>query len=67
MIRYNGVTIKTKNHAQGGLGKIDQRFDANEKASKYLTNKYPDLITVFHRKNGMAEVRFARRARVKGI
>ena len=67
MIRYNGVTIKTKNHARGGLGKLDQRFDANEKASKYLKRKYPDLITVFHRKNGMAEVRFARRARVKGI
>ena len=67
MLRYNDVTIKTKKHARGGLGKLDQRFDANEKASKYLKRKYPDLITVFHRKNGMAEVRFARRARVKGI
>lgn len=67
MLRYNDVTIKTKKHARGGLGKLDQRFDANEKASKYLKRKYPDLITIFHRKNGMAEVRFARRERVKGI
>lgn len=53
--RFNHVTIKTKFNAPGGLGQ--DRFDMNKKAAEYLKKKYPDLITIFHRKNGMTEVR----------
>ena len=53
--RFNHVTIKTKFNAPGGLGQ--DRFDMNKKAAEYLEKKYPDLITIFHRKNGMTEVR----------
>jgi len=53
--RFNHVTIKTKFNAPGGLGQ--DRFDMNRKSGQYLEKKYPDLITIFHRKNGMTEVR----------
>jgi hypothetical protein len=29
----------------------------NEKASQLLKEKYPDVVTIFKRKNGMCEVR----------
>jgi hypothetical protein len=60
VVRYNNITIKTKFHAEGGLGKTDGRFQANKEAAAYLSKKYPDLVSVFHRKNGMPEVRLSR-------
>ena len=57
VLRYNNITIKTKFHAEGGLGKIDQRFEANKEAAEYLEKKYPEYVSVFHRANGMSEVR----------
>jgi len=60
VVRYNNVTIKTKFHAEGGLGKTEGRFQANKEAAAYLEKTYPDLVSVFHRKNGMPEVRLAR-------
>jgi hypothetical protein len=60
VVRYNNVTIKTKFHAEGGLGKTEGRFQANKEAAAYLAKTYPDLVSVFHRKNGMPEVRLAR-------
>jgi hypothetical protein len=54
------MTIKTKFHSEGGLGKKDDRFDNNKVAAAYLAKTYPELVTVFHRKTGMAEVRLAR-------
>ena len=56
--RFNHITIKTKFNAKGGLGR--DRFDMNKKSADYLKNTYPDLITIFHRKNGMTEVRLRR-------
>jgi len=29
----------------------------NEKASQLLKEKYPNIVSIFHRKNGMSEVR----------
>ena len=60
VIRYNNVTIKTKFHAEGGLGKTDGRFEANKHAAEYLVKKYPELVSIFHRKNGMTEVKLKR-------
>jgi hypothetical protein len=58
VLRYNNITIKTKFHSDGGLGKkTKERFESNEHAAQYLAKKYPDIVTVFHRENGMAEVR----------
>jgi hypothetical protein len=58
VFRYNNITVKTKFNAVGGLGK--DRFDMNKKAADYLKKTYPDIITIFHRKNGMTEVKMKR-------
>lgn len=55
VLRFNDVTIKTKFLAKGGLGQ--DRFERNKHSANYLKKKYPDLVTIFHRKNGMTEVR----------
>jgi len=57
VIRFNDVSIKTKFHAPGGLGKTQERIKTNEEAANYLQKTYPDLVKIFHRKNGMAEIR----------
>ena len=55
VIRFNHVAVKTKFNAVGGLGK--DRYEMNEKASQLLKERYPDVVTIFKRKNGMCEVR----------
>jgi len=62
VLRFNNVTTKTKFHAEGGLG--TDRFERNKKAAEYLKKKYPDIITIFHRGNGMTEVKVAKLPRV---
>jgi len=58
VLRYNDVTTKTKFNADGGLGK--DRQEMNRKAAEYMRKTYPDLVTVFHRKNGMTEIKLKR-------
>lgn len=58
VVRYNYIVPKTKFNAPGGLG--TDRFDRNKKAADYLKKTYPDIITIFHRKSGMPEVKMAR-------
>ena len=55
VLRFNDITIKTKFLAKGGLGQ--DRFERNKRSADYLKQKYPDFVTIFHRKNGMSEVR----------
>jgi hypothetical protein len=57
VLRYNNVTIKTKFLAKGGLGQ--DRFEMNKKAAEYLKKTYPELVTIFNRKNGMTEIKLA--------
>jgi hypothetical protein len=57
VLRYNNVTIKTKFLAKGGLGELDKRFEINKKSANYLEKTYPDLVSIFHRKNGMTEIK----------
>ena len=59
VLRFNDVTIKTKFLAKGGLGQ--DRFERNKKSAKYLQRTYPKLVSIFHRKNGMTEIRFTRK------
>lgn len=62
VLRFNYITPKTKFNAEGGLGK--DRFERNKNAAEYLKKKYPDIITIFHRANGMTEVKFSNHPRV---
>ena len=55
IIRFNHVAVKTKFNAVGGLGK--DRYEMNAKASQLLKERYPNVVKIFHRKNGMCEVR----------
>ena len=62
VLRFNNVTTKTKYIADGGLGK--ERFEINKHAAEYLKSTYPEIITIFHRKTGMTEVKLAKLPRV---
>lgn len=62
VLRYNYIVPKTKFNAPGGLG--TDRFERNKKAADYLKKTYPDIITIFHRKSGMPEVKLGRLPRV---
>jgi hypothetical protein len=58
VVRFNDVGIKTNFLAKGGLG--PDRFAIYKKTAAYLVLKYPDIVSIFHRKNGMTEVRLKR-------
>jgi hypothetical protein len=55
VVRFNNITIKTKFLAKGGLG--EDRFERNRLSAEYLQSTYPTLVSIFHRKNGMTEIR----------
>jgi hypothetical protein len=55
VMRFNNITAKTKFNAPGGLG--TDRYERNKSAAEYLFKTYPDIITVFQRKNGTHEVK----------
>ena len=61
VLRFNYITPKTKFNAEGGLGKDRQKM--NRDAANYLKQTYPELITIFHRANGMTEVKLSREPR----
>jgi hypothetical protein len=42
----------------------ENRFERNKKAAEYLKKTYPDIITIFHRDNGMPEVKLTKLPRV---
>jgi hypothetical protein len=58
VLRFNNITHKTKFNSVGGLG-TDRQL-TNKIAAEYLQKKYPDIVSIFHRKNGMTEIRLAR-------
>jgi len=64
VLRFNNVAPKTKFHAEGGLGNNKERFENNKIAAEFLQEMYPDLVTIFHRKNGMTEIRLANKKRI---
>lgn len=62
VLRFNNITTKTKFNSPGGLG--TDRYERNKNAAEYLEKTYPDIITVFKRKNGTHEVKLARLKRI---
>lgn len=62
VVRFNGVTAKTKFNAPGGLG--TDRYERNRIAAEYLHTTYPDLVRRADRKNGTPEVRLAKSPRL---
>jgi|Laugresbdmm110sn_2_1035109.scaffolds.fasta_scaffold01053_4 hypothetical protein len=65
IIRYNYITPKTKFYSTGGLGNDNDRITMNQTAAEYLKMKYPELVTIFHRKNGMPEVKLTKMQRIE--
>ena len=63
VVRFNNVTPNQTQPRAGGLG-LGSRHEMNEEAANYLTKKYPTFVTIFNRKNGLTELRLARRPRV---
>jgi len=61
VVRFNAITAKTKFNAPGGLG--TDRYERNLAAAKYLTAKYPDIVSRNDRKDGTPEVRLAKMPR----
>jgi len=63
VLRYNYITVKTKFLAAGGMGK--DRIENYQKASERLLKKYPEFISkIFHRKNGLAELKLVRSPKI---
>jgi hypothetical protein len=63
VIRFNGITAKTKFNAPGGLG--PERYDKYKVAAEYLTKKYPEMVTRRDRKDGTPEVRLNKMPRME--
>lgn len=57
VVRFNHVCLKTVFHSPGGLGLIEDRFEVNKRAAETLQQRYPDLVKIRQRENGMTEIR----------
>jgi hypothetical protein len=44
VVRFNGVSYKSKNYSPGGLEKAEARIESNRKASEMLLKKYPKYV-----------------------
>ena len=44
VVRFNGVSYKSKNYSPGGLEKADARIESNHKAAEMLLKKYPKYV-----------------------
>jgi len=55
VMRFNNITVKTKFNSEGGL--TSDRYDRNKTAAEYLYKTYPNIITIFQRKNKTYEVK----------
>lgn len=57
VVRFNGVSYKSKNYSPGGLEKAEARIDSNRKASEYLLRHYPKYVLEKPtRANGVMEI-----------
>lgn len=57
VVRFNNYCLKTVFHAPGGLGEREGRFEVNKRAAATLKEKFPDLVRVTQRADGMTEIR----------
>jgi len=44
VVRFNGISYKSKNYSPGGLEKAEERIESNHKASEMLLKKYPEYV-----------------------
>lgn len=57
VVRFNGVSYKSKNYSPGGLEKAEARIESNRKASEMLLRKYPHhVVQKPTRANGVVEI-----------
>jgi len=57
VVRFNGVSYKSKNYSPGGLEKAETRIDTNRKASEILLKRYPEYVSKRPtRSNGVMEI-----------
>ena len=57
VIRFNHVGVKTKMFQAGGIGDQKSRWDKNEVACKYITEKYYHLATIVRGGTHYGEIR----------
>ena len=63
IIRFNHVSFKSKMFAEGGIGNKRERESQNNVAVAYLIDTYPELVSLFTRKDGWKEIKLAYRHR----
>lgn len=56
VLRYNRVGIKTKFFGEGGLGKMQERFETLNQEALRLNEKYPSLTKLKKRKDERMEI-----------
>ena len=61
VLRFNNISIKTKKHCEGGCGEMKDRIENNIEAAYTLKMKYPELLTVYVRRNGIYEIRLKKK------
>jgi hypothetical protein len=44
VVRFNGVSYKSKNYSPGGLEKAEARLESNRRASEMLLRRYPQYV-----------------------
>ena len=55
VVRFNNVAVRTQFFAKGGLGELHGRYEQSRKAAEYLKRRYPNIVTIHHRKGGHKE------------
>ena len=60
VVRFNHVSFKSKMFAEGGIGNKRERESQNNIAVAYLIDTYPELVSLFTRKDGWRELRLNR-------
>jgi hypothetical protein len=61
VLRINYICVKTKFNSEGGLGTSREKMNAL--GANYLKQTYPEIITIFHRANGITEVKLSKEPR----
>jgi hypothetical protein len=57
VVRFNGISYKSKNYSPGGLEKAEMRLKSNRKASEMLLKRYPAYVSKRPtRANGVMEI-----------
>jgi|TARA_R110000851_G_scaffold65302_1_gene148417 hypothetical protein len=61
ILKNNFIAPKTKNYQDGGCKDDGRDIDTEKIDKEFLANKYPELATIFQRKNGHYDLRLKKR------